>query len=59
MPDVIDISKLSDGEISKLATRCLDALSLNERIQAILSSLHDDSDREELAAWLEDEEHEE
>lgn len=55
MPGV-NISEMSDAEIAKLATRCLDALSLDKRIQAILGSLHDDSDREELAAWLEDEE---
>lgn len=56
MADVIDISGLTDSEIAKLATRCLDALNLTDRIQAILGAFHDAADREELVECLNEEE---
>lgn len=54
MADPVDISNMLDEEIAALATRCLDALSLADRIQAILSALHSDDDREELRAWIDE-----
>jgi hypothetical protein len=50
----IDITSLSSAEISDLAITCLEDLSLAERVQAILKSLHDNDDRKELLNWLEE-----
>lgn len=59
----VDISKMSDSEVRDLATKCLEAISLQDRVQVVLVAFPEDSDKSELIQWLqtenEDEEEEE
>lgn len=50
-----DISALSDSEITDLATRCLDALPLDAKVQAVMKSFTENDERDELIAWLSEE----
>lgn len=52
MPQPVDLTQMSDDEIAELATRCLDCLSLADRVKAALAAFHDPDDREELASWI-------
>lgn len=49
---MVDLQSMSDVEIGELAVRCLDALSLSERVQAVLKAVHSKDDRDELIEWL-------
>jgi hypothetical protein len=54
MPANIDIGNLTDEETAALATRCLEALSLAEKVQAVLGAFHNNDARSELIQWLEE-----
>lgn len=55
MAETIDISSLSDDQLADLAVRCLDSLSLSQKVQAVLHAFHGEEERNELASWLEEE----
>jgi hypothetical protein len=50
----IDLGSMTDTEIAELSTRCLDALSLAEKVQAVLAAFHNTDARNELIQWLEE-----
>ena len=54
MPEDIDLSAMEDTDIEALATRCLDALSLAQKVEATLKAFHTKDERDELANWLEE-----
>jgi hypothetical protein len=54
MPENIDLSAMEDSDIMTLAARCLDALSLAQRVEATLKAFHTKEEREELTSWLEE-----
>lgn len=48
------VGHLPDAEISTLAVHCLTSLSLADKVKAILESIDDSDERDELASALED-----
>lgn len=59
MPDPIDLGKLTDAETAELAVRCLDTLTLADKVQTVLKAFHSAEERAELSEWLESEGEEE
>lgn len=52
MPVDVDLQAMTDDEISALATRCLDSLSLEEKVKSVLKAFHSEEERAELSEWL-------
>lgn len=48
-----DVGRLTEKETIQIAIECLDALTLDMRIKAVLEVFAEGVEREELAAWLE------
>lgn len=59
MPATINLEALTDEEIGELGTRCLDALNLADKVQAVVRAFRSEDEREELKTWLEPEPEEE
>lgn len=52
MASEVNLEGMTDDEIGVLGTRCLDALSLAERVQVALRAFHGKEDLEELSEHL-------
>lgn len=50
----VDIEALTDEELTKLSTLCLENLQLAERVKVVMSVFTTAEDRDELSAWLEE-----